>query len=344
MYQQTYQGINSCLVDLCQQLQKNGVKRKTRGYNCIELPEPVLFKIEKPTARWITLPERKWNITLPYAESLWIATGRNDLEFIQYYLKKMGDFSDDNQSIRAGYGPRLRFYDGQSLDYCYASGGTNTPSTTDQFAYLEQLLKKEPNSRRGLLTIGNPLKDQFSTTLLKKTKDYPCTCTLHFYLNNEKALDLIVHMRSNDLIWGLSAVNVFNFTFIQEYFSAILGVPLGAYYHCVNNLHYYERHQKKVDALAKYDPVLVENPSFEYQKNFTSLAQFDQNLQGLSNLEYTSRKPNTLLNADNIELILEQRDPFFKDWAKVLLFKSTKQLLKYDNPILAELIKDKFLA
>jgi thymidylate synthase len=151
-------------------------------------------------------------------------------------------------------------------------------------------------------------------------------------------------MRSNDLIWGLSAVNVFNFTFMQEYFSAILGVPLGAYYHCVNNLHYYDRHQKKVEALAKYDPALVENPSFEYQKSFTSLAQFDQNLQGLSKLEHTSRKPNALLNPDNIELILEQRGAFFKDWAKVLFSKSTKQLLKCDNPILEELMKYKLSA
>ena len=217
MYQQTYQGINSCLVDLCQQLKEHGVQRNTRGFDCIELPEPVLLKIENPTARWVTLPERKWNPVLPYAESLWIATGSNDLEFISYYLKNMINFSDDGKSMRAGYGSRLRFFDGQSLDYHYNGNNTYSHPTSDQFSYLEQLLKIEPSSRRGTLTIANPIKDHFCSlnNKIKRTRDYPCTSNLHFYINTVGELDLIVHMRSNDLIWGLSAVNVFNFTFIQ---------------------------------------------------------------------------------------------------------------------------------
>lgn len=341
MYQQTYQGINSCLVDLCQQLKANGVKRATRGFNCIELPEPVLLKIENPTARWITLPERKWNPTLPYVESLWIASGSNDLAFIQHYLTSMGEFSDDGLSIRAAYGPRLRFYNGKFTDQWHSVHSTTSPATTtDQFAYLEQLLTTEPTSRRGLLTIGNPLKDQLipNTSNLKKTKDYPCTSSLHFYLNNEKALDLVVHMRSNDLIWGLSAVNVFNFTFIQEYFAAILKVPLGHYYHCVNNLHYYEHHQNKVDALANYDPSEVENRSYEYKKTFLSLEEFDGCIQCLLKEENEYRACGSS-SASNRIPDFNQEDSFFRDWAKVLYAKNAKQSLSYDNPILTDLMQ-----
>ncbi len=337
MYQQTYKGINSCLIDLCQQLKKHGVPRNTRGQHCIEFPEPVLLKIEQPTARWITLPERKWNLFLPYAESLWIASGSNNLKFISHYLSGMHEFSDDKQSIRAGYGPRLRSYDGLDLDMVYPNL-TAKYTTNDQFAYLEQLLKQDPTSRRGLMTIGNPLKDQLDVKSgqLKVTKDYPCTCTLHFYLNVNNALDLIVHMRSNDLIWGLSAVNVFNFTFMQEYFAAILQVPLGHYYHSVNNLHYYQRHEGMVSALASYNFEEVDNPSFEYTKQFGSLKDFDGNVQQLLQIEKGYRKAGGV-ETTSVLSSFGRQEAFFEDWNKILSIKNGHKAVEFENPILTAL-------
>lgn len=37
-------------------------------------------------------------------------------------------------------------------------------------------------------------------------------------------------MRSNDIIWGASAVNIFNYTFMQEYMATILGLGVGNYF------------------------------------------------------------------------------------------------------------------
>ena len=102
-----YEGINSFLIGASSLLLEKGVKRETRGYTCWELPEPFCFKITNPTARWITIPERKWNIVLPYAESLWIACGRNDLSFISYYLKKLKDFSDDGVFYQRSMWPKI---------------------------------------------------------------------------------------------------------------------------------------------------------------------------------------------------------------------------------------------
>ena len=47
-------------------------------------------------------------------------------------------------------------------------------------------------------------------------------------------------MRSNDMLWGASAVNIFNFTFMQEYFAAMLNMEIGSYFHIANNFHFYE--------------------------------------------------------------------------------------------------------
>ena len=74
MFTAEYKGINDFLVKAARLLLKYGVRRETRGNACYELPEPFMFKISDPTARWVTIPERKWNPFLPYAESLWLAS------------------------------------------------------------------------------------------------------------------------------------------------------------------------------------------------------------------------------------------------------------------------------
>lgn len=70
MFTAEYKGINDFLVNSSRLLLKYGVVRETRGMKCYELPEPFMFKINEPTARLITISERKWNVCLPYAESL----------------------------------------------------------------------------------------------------------------------------------------------------------------------------------------------------------------------------------------------------------------------------------
>lgn len=99
MYTAEYDGINSFLVGAARMLLEFGIERNTRGYKCWELPEPIMIKIRNPLSRWITLPCRKWNILLPYAESLWLAGGRNDLYFIKHYLSKMEEYSDNGKYV-----------------------------------------------------------------------------------------------------------------------------------------------------------------------------------------------------------------------------------------------------
>ena len=85
MYQAEYKGINSFLRDACRLLLKEGICRETRGMKCYELPEPVMFKISDPTARLVTIAERNWYAPLSYGESLWLAAGRNDMEYIRQF-------------------------------------------------------------------------------------------------------------------------------------------------------------------------------------------------------------------------------------------------------------------
>lgn len=332
MFTAEYKGINSFLIGASSLLLKHGIKRKTRGYDCIELPEPIMFKITDPTARIVTIPQRKWNPILPFAESLWLALGRNDLELIGHYLKNMKKFSDDGLFLRGGYGPRLRNFNSQINDYKSNSfKNRKQENEIDQFDFVYKTFKRDINTRQGVITIGDPIKDCFDISGdLKQTKDFPCTRVLHFQKKaNENKLNLTVYMRSNDYLWGATAVNIFNFTFMLEYFSKILSLDIGDYYHIVGNFHYYENYRstvKEISKVKKYQDI-----GFKYNKSFNSLNEFDKLLEKLEIAEHEVRNGNNK--------IIDFQDGFFNDWYKTFYVFNSKSKITFENPILNNIFK-----
>ena len=322
MYAETYTGINSFLIGASKLLLAEGMKRETRGYVCFELPEPAMFKITNPLAREITVPERKWFKTLPYAESLWIASGRNDMAYIAHYLPRMMDFSDDGVYMRGGYGPRYRGYNGEIEDYRIETINVRQPGSVDQLKYVVECFKADKETRRAVMSFGDPMKDDFDENgALKKSKDIPCTRELHFMKQSGcDKLDLIVRMRSNDLIWGASAVNIFNYSFMLEYVAGILGFEVGNYYHIADNLHYYERHSDWVRQLAEIGE--WEDKAIVFDKRFRSLEEFDDLVSKLSNEEAAMRN-----NLDAYTQV-EFDDPFVQHWYDVLYRYNQKNLRK----------------
>lgn len=340
MYALEFQGINTFLVGMAKLLSKEGVSRVTRGERCIELPGPVLFKIKDPTARLITIKERKWNPVLPYAESLWIASGWNDLSFIQYYCKRMTTFSDDGYYLRGAYGPRMRSFDSLTTDYKNSQLNrqfNNLTQGIDQYQYIISCFKKDQYTRQAIINIGDPTKDCFDENLnLKISKDIPCTRHIQFIRSpDENKLNLTVYMRSNDFIWGASAVNIFNYMFIQEYFASILNMEIGEFYCFANNFHYYEdRHKRLVETLAEINE--VNDRKFCYNKSFNSLSDFDINVERLGRWESDLRR-------GKISTYLEFNDDFFTDWSKVLFKnKYRNSSINFANPVLDE-VMDNYL-
>lgn len=312
MHAETYTGINSFLIGASKLLISEGKKRTIRGNICFELSEPVIFKITNPLAREITIPERKWLKVLPYAESLWIASGRNDIAYIAHYLPRMKNFSDDGSTMRGGYGPRYRDYNGNVEDYCNESLNVRQTGSVDQLRYVIECFKQEAETRRAVISFGDPMKDDFDARgQLKDSKDIPCTRELHFMKQtDDNKLDLIVRMRSNDLIWGASAVNIFNYTFMQEYVSTILGLEVGNYYHIADNLHYYERHDSMIHKLAEVDE--CEELSLSFAKSFRTLEEFDSLIAKLSKEEQAMRCDVSNYKETGFD------DIFFQYWYKVL--------------------------
>lgn len=218
-------------------LLKYGVRVKRRGgEEMLEMPEPTTIAIADPTKRLCVLPGRNLNPWVTLAEFPWMLAGRNDIAWLLPYLPRAKDYSDDGLTWRAGYGPRLRNWVGFDR-------------AIDQLAEAVARLWHEPDTRQAVISLWDPENDNE-----RGSKDYPCTNWLRFQRSHLGNLDLHVVMRSNDLWWGFSGVNVTNFTLLQELVATCLGWPVGYYYHTAGNLHLYERHFEAAAKLIPADP------------------------------------------------------------------------------------------
>lgn len=363
------ENLSMALVKVCQELQKNGVATTRRGFVCKEFPGAVLIEITNPTDRYVRVPQRKWNKTLGWVESLWLARGDNSLEMPASYVKNLVNFSDDGKFMRAGYGPRIRRYgdnfdsmvtlSGQLLPRQYKNGKADESgrsrlkapgmyqNVTDQLRFVIEKFKQDIDTREAVITIHDPISDNFNQneedgdkSPLLLTKDTPCTRSIHFMIVDGK-MNCYVDMRSNDVIWGFSAVNVFNFTLMQEYVAAIVGVPVGKYYHKADNLHVYEQFFPLVEDLAKEDPLwYTTGIRYEYPRCAKTLTEFDINIDRLTCFE-TALRGNGEFSEDDIEFFESEisRIPegLFQDWAKVLFRYWTKKNVEFSNPLLNEL-------
>lgn len=215
-----HRSIDEIQHHLLQQLFAEGDEITTRGNTTLELCN-VHLTLENPRARSTRNPARKWSRSLAIGELAWHLSASDSLEAIAYYAKVWKEFSNDGRSIsQSCYGNKIFKLD---------------QNGNSQWTRLVQLLKQDSQSRRAVLDLYDA-----EGGLDASVKDVACTCSVQFLIR-KGALDAIVTMRSNDLIWGLP-YDFYLFTMLQEMLAQELGVHLGRYHHNVGSLHLYERH------------------------------------------------------------------------------------------------------
>jgi thymidylate synthase len=181
--------------------------------------------LHQPRARLVTgLPGRLVNPAFAVAEATWILAGSDD-PWIYEYNKKLLTYADGGV-LRGAYGPRLRRWGGR----------------LDQLAKVVETLRADPDSRRAVIQLYDPARDE------NGNKDVPCTLGFRFHLRNGK-LVMSTTMRSQDVWLGLP-YDVFTFTAIQELVAGWLAVEPGDYHHHVDSLHLYESDAGKVAQLS----------------------------------------------------------------------------------------------
>jgi thymidylate synthase len=240
MYSFKTDDVNAALQIGINYLLREGVEEQSRNGSVIVAPGPVLTEYVNPRRRVLFSPLRDANPFFHVMESLWILSGANDVEFVEYFAKQMRAYSDDGVTSWGAYGWRWRNFFGW-----------------DQLEAIIAELKKDPKSRRCVLTMWNAwpgagdydqnrtmnrdnpdLHDHDLQVATHGGLDVPCNT--HVYLDCRGGkLNITVCNRSNDIIWGCYGANAVHFSFFHEYMAMRIGIPMGVYRQFSNNFHVY---------------------------------------------------------------------------------------------------------
>jgi len=218
-------------------LYEDGVLRESRAGDVIEYPEAVATVYENPRERVLFSPERDANPFFHFMEGLWMLDGRNDVESIAHYVKRMGKFSDNSKTLNGAYGHRWRSWFGR-----------------DQLLEVINRLSLFPEDRRVVLTMWDPEND--FTCIEEGAKDVPCNTHVYFKVRDDK-LHMTVCCRSNDMIWGAYGANAVHMSMLQEFIANALGVGVGTYTQISDSYHAYQ--DVYANLLDKIPPVDVWN-------------------------------------------------------------------------------------
>lgn len=246
MYTISALGLTDGFIKTARVLKEKGQSVHVRGLNTKEL-HPCLIELENPCDRTLILPKRGNNPFASLAETMWVLASRSDMEWLSKFLPRCVDYSDDGRVWRAGYGPRMRNWQGY-----------------DQIKFVQAQLLKDSACRQAIISIWDPALE---VPLQKQgTKDWPCSNWIHFMIRNE-ALDCTVVMRSNDFVFGWSGINVYEWTVLQEILAKSLGLKVGKYYHLSDSMHVYEQHYDKLDQI-------LENINGETELDWKEMTEF----------------------------------------------------------------------
>ena len=226
---------------ILQTILTHGQEVSPRGMKTREI-FPVTFSLLNPRSRCITNPARRWKFPAAVGEFAWHVGGSRDVSFISYYLERWAELAGDSSTVNGSC-------------YGYKIFGNRIGGLT-QWDRLVELLRSDPDSRRGVLSFQND-----NANLEPEAPDQPCACILHFMVR-EGRVYLTVYMRSNDAIWGLP-YDVFLFTMLQELLACQLSLKLGSYSHTVGSMHLYEHHLHLAERIISSPYVDFEMPPME---------------------------------------------------------------------------------
>lgn len=291
-----FRDVNQALPALAETIMHDGHEIGSRAGRTKEMTM-VGVTLEQPCNRYITVHNRKASLAAQIAETMWVLAGRDDVEFLSHYLPRAADFSDDGKTWRGAYGKRLRAW----------PRNDGSDDVIDQIAWVVEHLTADRASRRATLSIFDPVRDQVSG------KDIPCNDWIDFKSRLGK-LDMHVALRSNDLVWGWSGINQFEWSTLLEIVAKLLGVVPGNLHFSISSLHIYDHHFSRVEKFEEPKGInfTKKNPAFDPE--FRTVEYLDK----LINVWFSAEKLIREGSPGASKFVARFPEPMMRSWLRVL--------------------------
>ena len=207
----------------------------------------------------VTTKKLAWKAVV--SELLWFLEGSNDerrLAEIQYEDTK-ANLEDKKtiwtQNANADYWKNKSKFKGD-VGRIYGVQWRNF-NGVDQIVNLIEGLKKNPHSRRHILTAWNPAElDEMSLP--------PCHAFSQFYISNNK-LSCQLYQRSCDMFLGVP-FNIASYSLLIHILAKECGYQVGEFILSLGDFHIYEEHFDQVKIQLTREPKTHPNLQFEQKK------------------------------------------------------------------------------
>lgn len=149
-------------------------------------------------------------------------------------------------------------------------------SGIDQLAWVVDEIKRNPSSRRLIVSAWNPAEVEE----MAKAGLPPCHTLFQFYVSTDNKLSCQLYQRSADLFLGVP-FNIASYALLTMMVAQVCGLALGDFVHTFGDVHIYNNHQRQVEEQLSRQPGKL--PVMQINPQVTDLFAFqfsDFELQG----------------------------------------------------------------
>ena len=167
-------------------------------------------------------------------ELLWFLAGDTNVKYLQDHGVTIWDeWADENGNLGPVYG------------YQWRNWPTPDGRVIDQISMVIDTIKRNPDSRRMLVTAWNPAD-------VEKMALPPCHCLFQFYVAGGK-LSCQLYQRSADVFLGVP-FNIASYALLTLMIAQVTGLEPGEFVHTTGDTHLYRNHFEQVALQLSREP------------------------------------------------------------------------------------------
>ena len=208
------------------------------------------------------LTTKKLHLKSIIYELLWFLKGDTNIKYLnENGVRIWNEWADENGDLGPVYGFQWRNWNGDNID---------------QIKELIDNLKKNPNSRRMLVSAWNPsvlpnTSKSFSENISEgKAALPPCHAFFQFYVNDGK-LSCQLYQRSADIFLGVP-FNIASYSLFTLMIAQVCGYMPGDFIHTFGDAHIYTNHFDQLKLQLTRSPKQL--PTIEINSKITDIFNF----------------------------------------------------------------------
>jgi thymidylate synthase len=195
---------------------------------------------------------KKLHIRSIVYELLWFLRGETNVQYLHNHGVTIWDeWADTDGNLGPVYGQQWR------------SWACPDGSTIDQIAGVIAEIRRNPTSRRLIVTAWNPAD-------LPKMALSPCHCLFQFFVENNK-LSCQLYQRSADVFLGVP-FNIASYALLTHMVAHVCGLSVGDFIHTLGDAHLYKNHIEQAKLQLSREPKPL--PTLQPFKNVREINEF----------------------------------------------------------------------